>query len=382
MTLPVLPSSAEPFAQGECQTCAAVATDADDAEGLGEATNEEFSADTLALAEAAAAGGGESRRLAAVSAGVLAGSWVLSLALHGVLLGGGLALVAALGTERPPLAGGDPAWRGNGLAAPRQALRAFDAPRPMAGGEMPRLPAEAAVDLAPAGRTEAAEAPPIADPVEIGNPLAFASPPDAPAEVTETTTAIFGFAPAPLPSGPPRPATRASQGVIVMPRVPGGAPAGAANVPIAAADNPSIAVGGEAARPTGAPSNVERRGDAGLVPGGPAADGAGPPPKSFVPARAVTRGRGVGNGVDGRGLPVPGYPALSQRRGESGTVELRVEVLPDGRAGEVTVVSDPGFPRLVAAALEAARAARFAPATAGDEATASTLIIPFRFVLN
>jgi protein TonB len=103
------------------------------------------------------------------------------------------------------------------------------------------------------------------------------------------------------------------------------------------------------------------------------------------------RGGGAASAADDAGASAeasvagglsPSYPALSRRLGESGLVVLEVRVLADGRAGEVRVVERPGHERLVRAALEAAREARYTPARSGGERIDSWLRVPVRFVLE
>jgi protein TonB len=92
--------------------------------------------------------------------------------------------------------------------------------------------------------------------------------------------------------------------------------------------------------------------------------------------------RGAKNGYDDRGLPIPDYPAESRRRGEQGLVLLDVEVKTDGTPGAITVVKDPGFPRLVEAAIEATSEAAFEPAKVDGVPVIAHIRIPFRFVLQ
>lgn len=91
---------------------------------------------------------------------------------------------------------------------------------------------------------------------------------------------------------------------------------------------------------------------------------------------------GVETGVEVLNLPTPVYPPMSRRRGEEGLVVLRVEVLPDGTIGQITVLEDPGHPRLIRAAIRAVRGARFKPATHNGHTVRSDVRIPFRFVLQ
>jgi TonB family protein len=63
-------------------------------------------------------------------------------------------------------------------------------------------------------------------------------------------------------------------------------------------------------------------------------------------------------------------------------VLLEVEVLPDGRAGQVRVLLAPDYPRLVEAAVEATRKATFRPALLDGRPVRSVIEIPFRFRLE
>lgn len=97
--------------------------------------------------------------------------------------------------------------------------------------------------------------------------------------------------------------------------------------------------------------------------------------------RAGRRGGGRDR-VDSRGVPIPTYPAESRRLGEEGLVVLEVQVRADGTVGEVRVTSDPGYPRLTEAAIDAARRTEFTPATRDGRSVEGTVTIPFRFVLR
>jgi protein TonB len=81
-------------------------------------------------------------------------------------------------------------------------------------------------------------------------------------------------------------------------------------------------------------------------------------------------------------LPTPEYPPRSRRLGEEGLVLLEVEVLPDGRAGKVRVLQAPPYERLVEAAIEVVRRAKFKPATVDGTAVRATVEVPIRFKLH
>lgn len=80
--------------------------------------------------------------------------------------------------------------------------------------------------------------------------------------------------------------------------------------------------------------------------------------------------------------PKPVYPMFSRRNGEEGKVQLRVRVGADGGALDVEVRQSSGFPRLDAAAREAALKWRFVPAKRGTEAVESWVGVPIVFSLE
>src|SRR5690606_24610487 len=79
--------------------------------------------------------------------------------------------------------------------------------------------------------------------------------------------------------------------------------------------------------------------------------------------------------------PSPGYPRLSERRGEQGRVVLRVLSDPQGEVANVSVHRSSGHPRLDQAAIDAMRTARFRPYTENGIAYKALVDIPFDFVL-
>jgi len=80
--------------------------------------------------------------------------------------------------------------------------------------------------------------------------------------------------------------------------------------------------------------------------------------------------------------PAPAYPSISRRRGEQGTVVLRVYVGADGIAQKVLVNVSSGHERLDSAAQEAVQQWRFVPARQGEAAVAAWVLVPIRFALE
>lgn len=78
----------------------------------------------------------------------------------------------------------------------------------------------------------------------------------------------------------------------------------------------------------------------------------------------------------------PVYPVIARTRGYEGIVLLAVEVMMDGRAGEIRIKKSSGYPLLDQAALNAVRAWRFEPARKRNMPLAMTVDIPIRFSLK
>jgi periplasmic protein TonB len=81
--------------------------------------------------------------------------------------------------------------------------------------------------------------------------------------------------------------------------------------------------------------------------------------------------------------PPPAYPVRARRRGEQGTVMLRVLVGADGAVLRAELAQSSGYRRLDAAALEAVRKRwRFIAARRAGEAVESWVLVPIRFTLT
>jgi periplasmic protein TonB len=82
-------------------------------------------------------------------------------------------------------------------------------------------------------------------------------------------------------------------------------------------------------------------------------------------------------------LTQPAYPPASKRDNEQGAGIVEVYVLPNGRVGDVRMVSTTGFERLdKAAVLEARQSWRFKPATRAGEAVAQWYRVKVVFKLT
>ncbi|QGX39475.1 energy transducer TonB [Permianibacter aggregans] len=80
--------------------------------------------------------------------------------------------------------------------------------------------------------------------------------------------------------------------------------------------------------------------------------------------------------------PAPEYPSLSRKRGEQGTVLLRVHVLPDGLPDQIELAESSGFSRLDKAAMRTVNQWRFVPAQQGSETVAAWVLVPVTFELQ
>ena len=78
----------------------------------------------------------------------------------------------------------------------------------------------------------------------------------------------------------------------------------------------------------------------------------------------------------------PVYPKGARQRGEQGEVTLEIRVNAEGTVDEVKVVVSSGVPELDAAALKAAKAAKFTSAKSGRDAVASTARLKLSFKLK
>jgi periplasmic protein TonB len=80
--------------------------------------------------------------------------------------------------------------------------------------------------------------------------------------------------------------------------------------------------------------------------------------------------------------PRPAYPLAARRHGLQGKVVLNVEVLTEGRCGQVLVHQSSGFDLLDNAALQAMKDWRFAPARQAGHVVTRWFLIPIQFSLT
>ncbi len=80
--------------------------------------------------------------------------------------------------------------------------------------------------------------------------------------------------------------------------------------------------------------------------------------------------------------PRPAYPLAARRRGDQGTVLIRVLVTAEGLAASVGLEKTSGHPALDDAALAAVKSWRFIPARQGGQAIESPYVVPVVFKLE
>lgn len=80
--------------------------------------------------------------------------------------------------------------------------------------------------------------------------------------------------------------------------------------------------------------------------------------------------------------PPPRYPLLARRKGEQGTVMLRVLVRRNGEPGSVSLEQTSGSERLDAAALDTVRRWRFVPARQNGQPVDAPVLVPIVFRLQ
>jgi protein TonB len=293
-------------------------------------------------------------------------AWGMSIAAHAALAAASLLVISWQALHARGIDG--PGW-GDGAAETGM----IDSPGP-AGGGTPLMAA-----ALPDGPAPTSDAPPgvpglpeadSAEPV-VAAPVVAAEPtPEvAPAEEDDDEPVAQ--------AGVSASALRGLESLAIA-HTPPPAPA---HAPSAAANSPPNGSGGGGANTTASGDPAVGAAAAGNPPG-PAGGGAG---RTGDGGGTAYSGRpGSPDGVRGRrgGLARPDYPAESRRRGEQGRVLLDIEVLPSGAVGDVRVAADPGYPRLVAAAVAQVRREHFAPFVENGRAVPYRLTIPYDFRLQ
>jgi TonB family protein len=94
------------------------------------------------------------------------------------------------------------------------------------------------------------------------------------------------------------------------------------------------------------------------------------------------RGGGIGGRPSYGDNPKPIYPQEAKEKGYQGEVVLRVEVLANGRVGQIEIKKSSSYEVLDRSALTAVKQWRFIPAKRGDVAIPLWVNIPIQFQLQ
>ncbi|XHR27447.1 MAG: TonB family protein [Chthoniobacteraceae bacterium] len=98
-------------------------------------------------------------------------------------------------------------------------------------------------------------------------------------------------------------------------------------------------------------------------------------------AGAAASGAGGGGQPRYRSHPRPEYPPQAKRERQQGVSFVKIQVLPNGKPGEITLSRSCGFPLLDEAALKGVRCWTFDPATTAGVPVSSQVEVPVRFSL-
>jgi len=105
-----------------------------------------------------------------------------------------------------------------------------------------------------------------------------------------------------------------------------------------------------------------------------AVDPAAPAPGTAAPAATTSQPMPIAEQS-----PAPSYPPAALRRGEAGSVVVRVDVDATGYPNNVTVIQRSGSRDLDRAATDAVRRWRFTPAQSNGQAVPGSIEVPFDF---
>ena len=118
-------------------------------------------------------------------------------------------------------------------------------------------------------------------------------------------------------------------------------------------------------------------------------DGAISDPEIITNRPTITRGDDsalrhvvVAPAIPSKGLSEPVYPASEVRAGHTGTALLLLEILPNGRVGEIRLEQSTGFAKLDQSAMREARKWRFVPGTRDGVPVTLWKQVPIKFELH
>lgn len=113
----------------------------------------------------------------------------------------------------------------------------------------------------------------------------------------------------------------------------------------------------------------------------PAPDTTAPqePAETDQPPGTVYNQDSVDRRITFRNMVRPKPPVISKRLGEEGTVRIRVQVDAQGNLVAHTILDEPGYPRLLKAAIQAMNQSTYRPAERDGQPVTSTRIIEYQF---
>jgi periplasmic protein TonB len=243
------------------------------------------------------------------------------------------------------------------------------------------------VDVPPVEQTEKVEAaPPPPSPLPKTNPVRKAPKISVPKLLSNPE----------IIAPKPQPPAGITKEEIPEPEKPGEEPPKLAGLP----EPPGSVQGGriigdhsgEAEGRAAGAGNLFEKGDVGAV-GGSGAEGGGGG-KGMSGLGSGTKGKETGGGVgfgealSGLARPLggyqvkPRYPEAARRAGAQGITILKVNVLENGRVGEVLIEKSAGFRELDVSAMEAVQKWLFEPARRGKDRVAVWVLLPVKFELR
>lgn len=278
-----------------------------------------------------------------------------------------VATTSAPNTSRPESAAGQPARPAPNTSAQR---------RSTGGGNLARRDDNSARKIGPDGP----------DDDDRPKPNASTSDDTSP---TFTLTTVAASSPSPSPTSSPVPSSSPSPSSVPATPEPAAANGStnlfsAANTPFSSTNSPSAA--SLSTQPANTPSNSNAVAEAtpqprpAPTPADARTASAAPEQKADARPSSAAKTPASGGVLNGKAisLPRPVYPAAARSAGASGKVVVEVTINEEGKVIEARAVS--GHPMLQQAAVQAARLAKFSPATISGQPVKVTGTISYTFV--
>lgn len=218
---------------------------------------------------------------------------------------------------------------------------------------------------------------PIAEPVPIEQPSPALEP--TPPFVEGTQLALSEPRLQEPENEPPEPFVFFDEGTVLIDRSPDAAPGLPTHRPVTPiAFQPTAPPAAEPPAPAPPVPQPPAQNPSAAAPG-PSADQPSDSQPATPSVMAMQPARFTGPGLAN---PGPEYPRSARRRGDEGTVVLRVTVSATGLPQQIQIRSSSGFQTLDQAAVDAVEGWRFIAARRGDIAVAATIDVPIAFRLT